>query len=196
MERILKDLADRLHDLRLRANRVTLKHVLDSAKILQEAREIAQGEFGRWVRERAHMQYETARRYLRVAVFVQTHHNSNSEIATLSLAKIYALSSLDSDTAQRFLAHREAFSKPLSQLTDVEFLREFRQRYPKKVYRRTRLHFYREIAATLTRLRKALARGQSYAARLTSLQGERISRELEALGSQAPFWKSRKGATG
>src|SRR5688572_3241570 len=193
MDPTLKDLADKLHDLRLRSNRITLRHVLDAAKILQEARDIARRDFGRWVREKARMQYETARRYLRVSAFVEANPTSKCEIASLSLAKIYALSSLDSDTAQRFLSHREAFSKPLDRLTDVEFLGEFRQRFPRRSHRRTRVHVYRELSAILTRLRRALGRGQSFVARLTSLQRERIARELEALGKGAEFWRARTG---
>lgn len=194
MEQILRNLADQLHELRLRSHRVTLRHVLDSAKILLEAREIARGEFGRWVREKAGLRYDTARRYLRVSSFVGANHDLHSEIASLSIAKVYAISSLDSDTARGLLTRREAFSKPLARMTDVEFLREFRLRFPKKERRRTRLHVYREIATILTRLRKALGRGQAHAGRLTSLQSERIARELEALGTRAAFWRSRKGA--
>lgn len=193
MDKILGDLAERLHALRVRSNRAGLQHVLASAKILLQARDIAQRDFGRWVREKAHMQYDTARRYLRVNAFVEANHDLNSEFASLSLAKLYALSSLDSDSARRFLTHREAFSKPLDRLTDVEFLREFRQRFPRTRPRRTREHVYQEISAAIARLKRALVRGVKYAARMTELQRERIARELEAAGLQAGAWREKRG---
>jgi hypothetical protein len=193
MDEILKDLAEKLHDLRLRSNRVTLRHVLDMAKVLTQARDVAKRDFGRWVREKAHMQYNTASRYLRVASFVGTNSDLNSEIASLSIAKIYAMSSLDSDTARQLLTHRMALSKPLDRLTDVEFLREFRERFPKPVRRRTRVHVFQEISADMTRLKKSLGRGQRFAGQMSELQRERISRDLAFLSSYAEVWRSKRG---
>lgn len=193
MEKILKDLAERLHDLRLRSNRVTLRHVLDMAKILVEARDVAKRDFGRWVRETAHMQYDTARRYLRVSSFVDANHDLNREIASLSISKVYALSSLDLDTARRLVIHQEAFSKPLERMSDVEFLREFRLKYPKPSRRRTRVHVYQELSAALTRLKKSIGKGERYAGQMSELQRERIGRELAYLGTQSKFWMSKRG---
>jgi hypothetical protein len=193
MNEILKDLAEKLHGLRLRSNRVTLGHVLDMADVLTRARNVAQREFGRWVREKAHMQYDTARRYLRVSSFVDANHDLNREIASLSISKIYAISSLDSDTSRQLLTRRMALSKPLDRMTDVEFLREFRLRFPKPVRRRTWAHVFREISAHATRLRKSLARGQRFAGRMSDLQRERIARELAGLGAHAEVWRSKRG---
>lgn len=194
MDETLKDLAARLHELRLRSHQLTLRHVLDMAKILDQARGIAQRDFGRWVKERAHMQYETARRYLRVAGFVAANHNLNWEIAKLSISKIYAISSLDSETARRLLEHREALSKPLERLTDVEFLREFRLKYPKPVRNRNRVHVFREISAALTRLRKSLGRGQRFAGQMDDVQRQRIARDLAGLAELAAPWGARRGS--
>lgn len=193
MDEILKGLAEKLHELRLRSNRITLRHVLEMAKVLTHARDVAQRGFGRWVREKAHMQYDTARRYLRVASFVEANHDLNREIASLSISKVYAISSLDSDTARQLLTRRLALSKPLDRLTDVEFLREFRLRFPKPARRRSRAHVFQQISADMTRLKKSLGRGQRFASLMSDLQRERIARDLAGLGAHAEVWRLKRG---
>src|SRR5262245_24691880 len=102
MER-LNVLAVQLMNCRKRGNRLTLEGVLESARILSEAKSLAGAGFGKWLLEQARMDRATAYRHLGVARFVKQHVALTRQIATLSLAKIYALSALNSAEAVRVL---------------------------------------------------------------------------------------------
>jgi hypothetical protein len=141
MER-LNVLAVELMNCRKRGNKMTLECVLESGRILGEAKRLAGSGFGKWLTEQARMDRATAYRHLGVARFAKQHVALTRQIATLSLAKIYAISTLDSDTAVRILTGLVKFSAPLDLICDVQFRREFREMYPPKQKRRTRQHLY------------------------------------------------------
>ncbi|MGH9024276.1 MAG: DUF3102 domain-containing protein [Acidimicrobiia bacterium] len=186
----LEALARSLDKCREQNHRASLEHVLQAARILAEAKAEAARDFGRWLKEQARMSRSTANCYLRVAEFLERNVQLTGQIAKLGLAKVYALSSLDFDAARRILTGDERFSKPLELLSDVQFRKEFRERYPSERKRRTREHAYREIQSAIAHLDRALARGQRLMARMTPIQKERISNGLRALQALAAGWSS------
>lgn len=181
METRLDQLARQLAGCRRRGNKLSLEHVLESAKILAEAQAIAKRAFGRWLHAQGHMAYETARRHLRVAEFVRQNHSLTSEIATLSLSKVYALSSLDSALGRRYLTGERKFSAPLNEMSDVRFRQEFVERHPMEKKRTTREHVYRAAFSALIKAKKLVARAGRYASRLTPLQKRRLMEGIQAL---------------
>jgi hypothetical protein len=185
----LARLAQQLEGCRRRGNKMSLEHVLESAAILRKARQAAREGFGKWLRDQAHMDRMTAFRHLAVAGFVERHVTLMRHIASLSLAKIYELSTLDPELARRLLTGEERFTRPLDQLSDVQFRREFRERFPRPARRRTRQSAYLEIYSALVRLRKALGRGSPFAGRMSPRQRERIGRELRAVAQAAQGWQ-------
>jgi hypothetical protein len=66
MER-LNELAVQLMNCRKRGNRLTLECVLQSARILSEAKSLAGKDFGAWLIEQARMDRATAYRHLGVS---------------------------------------------------------------------------------------------------------------------------------
>ena len=188
MER-LNALAVQLMDCRKRGNKLTLECVLQSARILAEAKRIAGAGFGRWLVERARMDRTTAFRHLRVATFVQENVALTQQIATLSMAKVYALSRLDSAAAVPILVGKVRFSAPLEVLSDVQFRREFREMYPPKAKRRTRQHVYQSVAGALNRAERAVQEASRYVRTMTADQRLRIERKIHALERLISAWK-------
>lgn len=188
MER-LNVLAVELMNCRKRGNRMTLDCVLESARILGEAKSLAGTGFGKWLTEQARMDRATAYRHLGVARFVKQHVALTRQIATLSLAKIYAISTLDSDTAVRILTGRVKFSAPLDLICDVQFRREFREMFPPKQKRRTRQHVYQAAASALTRAAKAVQEASRVVRAMTPMQRRRIELKIQALARLISGWK-------
>lgn len=177
----LDQLAQRLALCRKRGNRMMLDHILESARILAEAKALAGRAFGKWLRVKAHMDRATASRHLRVASFVNRNVASTQQIASLTISKVYALSSLDFDSAQKILRGEVRFSAPLEDLSDVQFRREFRERFPRSPARRTREHFFRSALSSLLRAGRELHRVRRHWARLSQLQRKRILGKVRAM---------------
>lgn len=168
---------------------MTLDHVLESAGILRKAKLLARRGFGKWLDEHAHMDRHTAARHLAVAEFVGRNGALTRQIASLSIAKVYELSALHPDMARSFLLGKDRFSKPLDRLSDVQFRKEFRERFPAPSKRRTRQHSFMEVYSAVVRLKRAFARGGRHAGRMTPAQRERIVRELRAVIQAARGWQ-------
>jgi hypothetical protein len=190
MDARLAPLAVRLQACRRRGNRRTLECVLESAKILAEAKAISRRDFGIWLRERAHMDRGTANRYLRVAGFVRRNVSLMTQISNLSLTKICALSSLDSATAARLLSGRERLSAPMDQLSDIEFHRELRGRHPAPRRRMNRENVFRQTWSLLIRLEKALFRAKGIRARMSPHQRNRIVEKVAHLSRAVAGWRA------
>jgi hypothetical protein len=188
MEEQLRHLAVKLEACRRKAHRRTLEYVLESAKILARAKAVAGDAFGRWLKEYGHMDHETARRHLRVARFVERNASLTSKIATLSISKTYALSTLDSVTAEKLLTGALRLSRPLENLTDLEFRKEFRARFPFPPKRRTRQHAFRAAHGALCRAHKELHRAGPFARRMTASQRRRILEKVDALSRLRGLW--------
>lgn len=188
MER-LNALAVQLMNCRKRGNKLTLECVLESARILAEAKKIAGSGFGRWLTEQARMDRATAYRHLSVERFVRNHVALTRQIATLSLAKIYALSTLDSDRIVPILTGQVRFSAPLDLICDVQFRREFRQMYPPMAKRRTRQHCYQSASSALTRAERAVQEASRFVRTLTAAQRHKIEGKVQALSRLIAAWK-------
>jgi hypothetical protein len=184
----LADLAEELMECRKRGNKLTLECVLKSARILEKAKEIAEGGFGRWLTEQARMDRSTASRHMRVAQFVRKHGALMQQISTLSLAKVYALSALDSGTAARILTGHIKFSAPIDELCDVQFRREFSERFPVQRRKHTRLQVYQSTASALTRAVKAVQHASSFVRRMTPTQRQKLVNRMQALVRLISGW--------
>lgn len=188
MDTRLEELARRLQANRRKTNKVTLDYVMESARILAEAKTLAGRGFSRWVREQAHMDSDTARYHLKVAGFVRANTELIREISTLSMAKIYKLSTLDSTLARALLTGRERLSEPLPQLSDVQFRKEFRDRFPGSPRRIHRGHMYRSALSVLARTEKTLHRAMTYARQMTQAQRGRILQKVLAISNLLARW--------
>ena len=188
MER-LNVLAVELMNCRKRGNKMSLECVLESARILAEAKSLAGAGFGRWLAEQGRMDRATAYRHLGVSEFVRQHVALTRQIATLSMAKIYAISSLDSATAVRILTGHVKFSAPLDLICDVQFRREFREMFPPKQKRRTRQHVFQAAASALTRAAKAVQEASRVVRAMTPDQRRRIELKIQALSKLVSGWK-------
>lgn len=125
----LGELARELKACQAASRRLTLEYVLQSGRILAEARGIAGRKFCRWVRENGRMSRITAFRHIRVAQFLGQNVSLMKHLRPLGLVKIYSLTTLPPETAARCLSGELRFTKPLTELNDVEFTREFRARF-------------------------------------------------------------------
>lgn len=189
MDPHLVELARRMRACRRRGNRLTLECVLESARIIAEAKARAKRDFGAWLSDHAHMDRATATRHLRVADFVRRNVALTQQISSLSIAKVYALSSLDSATSTRLLTGRERLSAPLDRLSDLEFRRDLRQRYPAPPKRMNRENVFRNIWSLLTRAEKALVRAGRIRVRLSAAQRGRIVDKVAALSRAVAGWR-------
>jgi len=188
MER-LNVLAVQLMNCRKRGNRLTLDCILESARILSEAKTIAGAGFGRWLAEQARMDRATAYRHLAVARFAKQHVALMRQIATLSLTKVYALSALDSAAAVRILTGQIKFSAPLDLICDVRFRREFRQMFPPRVRRHTHRHAYQSASSALIRAEQAVRHASAFVGSMTAAQRHAIEHKIEALVRLIAAWK-------
>ena len=188
-------LAKRLNACRKRGNRMTLQNVLESARILRQAKAIARGDFEKWVVAEGHMDPNTARHHVRVAKLIEAHPNLNSDLANLSISKLYALSALWNDSFRDVMSGKIRFSKPIEELNDVQFLSEFRQRFHLKIKKINRGHAYREVTAKITRLEKAFRRGRKFLGSLRPELKLKLAERLDALIMTATEWRAVARAT-
>src|SRR5437867_10319090 len=129
------------------------------------------------------MDYDTALRYLRVAEFIKASPALMREISSLSIAKIYKLSTLDSNVSSKLLTGKTALSRPLAQLSDVQFHQECRTRFPGKPKKSNREHVFRSTYSVLVRAEKSLRRAMHFAGRMTHSQRKRIFEKVTAISS-------------
>jgi hypothetical protein len=184
----LQELAVRLMNCRKRGNRLTLECILESARFLGEAKEIAKKGFSRWLIEQGHMDISTANRHLRVARFIRKHGALMPQIATLGIAKIYALSALDSGAAARILSGHIKFSAPIEELSDLEFRHEFKEKFPAERRTHTRLQVYQSTASALTRAVNAMQHAASFIRKMTPAQRHKIVNRIQALVKLIAGW--------
>lgn len=189
MERRLEELARQLEATRKRGNKLTLQSVLESARILEEAESLAKRRWTRWVRERGHMDPVTARRHMAVADFVRANRALTHEIATLSIAKIYKLSTLESALAVSLLTGKQKLSLPLDRMSDVQFRQECQRRFPAKPKKANRGNVFRSTLSILSRAEKSLHRALHYARRMTHAQRRRIYERVTAISTLLSDWK-------
>lgn len=181
MDPRLEELARRLRECRRKGNRMTLQYVLESAKILKEARERAKRDFSAWVREKGRMDPTTARHHLRVSEFVDRNRVLTPEIVNLSIAKVYALTTLDLDIAQRILKGQIKFSQPLEELTDIQFRIEFRKKFPPAKKRRNRQHAYQQLYSDLVRATRTVYGAEKFRTKFTLQQRRNLNQAWKNL---------------
>jgi hypothetical protein len=143
----------RLEECRKRWNCRSLQYVLTAARIIRAARKAAKDErrWGLWIRKETHMNRSTIYRYLRVAEFLKANVFSKQHLASLSLAKIYALSRLKPDHARHMIQSGKA-----RRMTDVSFLRLASRLHPKPPTRPILPNLFHALDAALVRLDRSL----------------------------------------
>lgn len=182
-------LAVQLTKCRRRGNKLTLECILESARILAEAKSIARGDFGRWLAREAHMDPSTAGRHLRVAKFVRENCALMHNIATLSLAKVYALSGLDSAIALRLLTGQIKLSGPLELLSDVQFRKDLRTIVTPRTPKHTRQHVYQAASSALSRAQRAVQHASTFLRSMTAGQRHKIESQIQTLVRLISGWK-------
>lgn len=185
----LESLAKDLHHCRRRHHKLSLKYVLEAARILSDAKRLAKRRFGAWLREHARMDRSTVGRYLRVAAFAKANESSMHQIQALSIMKICSLASLDAAAARRFLKGTLKLSGPLEELGDAQFVRELRARYPAPPKKLNRQHAYRQVLSAIARLERAFSGADRYHDLLSPAQKRQIADEIRELIHMARGWR-------
>ena len=183
-------LAVQLTKCRRHSNKLSLEGILESARILEEAKSLAGGRFGAWLTEQARMDRSTAGRHMRVARFTHGHGALMHQIASLSLAKTYALSSLDSALAVRILSGQVRFSAPLELISDVMFRQELRAMVPAPPPRHNRHHVFQAASSALGRAGREMEHASRIAKTMTAAQRRKLQLKIEALVRIVTPWKS------
>jgi hypothetical protein len=111
------------------------------------------------------------------------------EISSLSIAKVYKLSTLDLSNAQRLLTGRIKLSRPLAQLSDVQFRQECRSLFPVSSKKSTKEHVFRSTFSALVRAEKTLRRAMHFSKRMSPNQRRRIFEKVTALSHLIAGWK-------
>jgi len=147
-----------LQECRRRWNRHSLEHVLQSARILRAAKESSgnEGRWLRWLKREAHINQSTAFRHMRVADFLKRNYALKHNFATLSLAKIYALS-----RTKPIVARRLAHDDKVRAMRDTEFARFIQHYLPKRWRRPTIPNLFRSIMSALEKADRGIARWKS-----------------------------------
>ncbi len=174
-------LARQLQEHRVEVRGQTLDHILHSAQILAEAKRLAGRRFGRWLREMGRMGRETAFRHLRVSEFVRENVALMQHFRTLSLTKLYALSTLPPALSRKCVLGEVPFSCPFAELSDVAFLREFAVRFPRRERSRKRHQVFMEMLSVFVRARKSMQRSSRYLHRLSESQVARLAHQLDLI---------------
>jgi hypothetical protein len=143
----------RLEECRKRWTCRTLRYVLNVARILRAARKAAKDErrWGVWIRDETHMNRTTVYRYLRVGEFLKANVYSKQQLASLSIAKIYALSRLKPHHAQALIRSGKA-----RKMSDVPFLRLASRLHPRPPTRPILPNFVHSVEAALVRLDRSM----------------------------------------
>jgi len=151
----LKPFTRRLEECRKRWHRSTLRYVLAVARIVNAARKAAKDErrWGKWIRDEIHMNRSTVYRYLQVSEFLKANVALKQQLASMSIAKVYALSRLDSAQARALIKSGKA-----ERMNDVSFLRLTVRLQPRPITRATRPNLLRSLNAALTHLEVSIKR--------------------------------------
>jgi hypothetical protein len=126
---------------------------------------------------------------MRVARFVRQNGALMHQVASLGLAKIYALSAADSALATRILTGQFKLSAPLDLISDVQFRREIREKLPARKPRHTRQHVFQAMSSALTRAERAVQHASTFVRKLTAAQRSRIEGKVGALVKLISSWK-------
>lgn len=177
----LEVLAQRLQACREKGNRVALQNILESARILREAQREAGDGFAVWLRDQGHMDPSTARRYLRVADFVEEHRASMSVFATIGVVKLYALASLPPEVVPGVLDGSIPFSAPLEEIPDVRFRTEVREMSPRGVTKKDAYHAYLRMCGYLVKARGGMQAARRFKSRFTAAERKRIREYVDGI---------------
>jgi hypothetical protein len=158
MSRSLGVFTKQLVECRRRWNHRSLDYVLESARILGEAREAAKSErrWVRWLREGPRMSRATALKHERVANLWGRNVSLRKHFETLSISKIYALS-----RAKPVVVHRLAADARVHDMPDAEFSLFIRQYLPRAHRKAAVPNLYACIMAGLDRVGQGIARWKS-----------------------------------
>jgi len=145
----------RLEECRRRWNHRSLQYVLESARILGEARRAAKSErrWVRWLSEGPKLSRATALKHERVANLWGRNVSLRKHLETLSIMKIYALS-----RAKPLVVQRLAADPRIQRMSDVEFGIFVRQYLPRTRRKPTAPNLYRRVMAGLNRVGQGIAR--------------------------------------
>jgi hypothetical protein len=80
------------------------------------------------------------------------------------------------------------FSARLEDLCDLQFRREFRERFPSKTRRHTRAHVYQSTASALTRAEQAVRKASPFLRRMTAAQRGTIVNRILGLMKLISDW--------
>lgn len=111
------------------------------------------------------------------------------QIRSLSLAKLYALSGIDSTLAIRVLTGQIKFTLPLDLICDVQFRREFRALFPARSPKHTRHHVFQSASSALARAQRAVKEAAAFLGSLTASQRHKIESRIHALAQVISEWK-------
>lgn len=185
MSERLEELARKLDLCRERGNKLALECVIESARILQEAKALSRRGFGKWLRDQAHMDYNTANHHLAVAEFVKRNSELTPTFCKLSIAKMYALSRLDRESLELAL-QPGTFSKPVGELSDVEFHLEFPQRFPaERKKKRSRHNTKVSLKSAIAKLERAIKK----AAPMDPMLTRQMMEKCQELNQLLAGWK-------
>ena len=155
MNTTLAPFTRQLEECRRRWNQHSLDYVVESGRILQRARASCMDErtWVRWLSGDAHMHTATAYRHMRVNEFLSQSFALKRNFATLSLAKVYALS-----RTRPLVARRLSQDDRVRSMTDVEFSRYIRHYLPKSKRKPTVPNLFRSIMAGLEKVDQGISR--------------------------------------
>jgi hypothetical protein len=147
----------RLEECRKRWNHDTVRYVVGVARIVRAARRAAKDErrWGEWIRKETHMNRSTVYRYMRVAEFLKANVSLKQQLASLSIAKLYALSRLKPEQAMELVRSGKAAG-----MNDVSFMELASRLQPSPVARAILPNLFRSLDAALSRLDWAMKRWQ------------------------------------
>jgi len=163
---------------RQRWNGHTMEFVLRSAKILQAARNAAKDEerWVQWLRQEAGMHVSTAYKHLRVASAVGRDFALRRNFATLSIAKVYALTRLK--RAETLKLAKDPNVRIMSDRTFAEYILPF---VPKRRRPPTIPNLRRSVLAGLEKALSGVMRWHRSKHRIPSEDRARIMSDIHRL---------------
>ena len=167
-----------MDDCRKRWKRQSLEFVLESARILQEARQAAEsnGCWSHWLREKVHMNRVTAYRHMKVASFIGANVALKQHLTTLGLTKIYAITRLKPELVSGLVS-----DPVVREMSDARFAAFIRPHIPVRRRRPSPPNLLRSILATLARAEKTVIRWQKSPDRIPGPHRARILARIQEL---------------
>jgi hypothetical protein len=174
----LSSFTRRLEECRKRWHHNTVRYVVAVARIVRAARRAAKDErrWGEWIRNETHMNRTTVYRYLRVAEFLKANVSLKQHLASLSIAKLYALSRLKHDQAIRLIRSGRAAS-----MNDVAFLRLASRLHPTPMTRSIRPNLVRSLESAMGRLELVVRRWEHSHVTLPVALQSKLQARLQAI---------------